>query len=394
MNNNYEKQKEVFNNYIDECRKRIKDTFFKKDYLEQNKNIKNNLVKNGKIAENTSIEDSIKFERLQMIDIKINHTMRVVEDVMKMAEKLNINIDFSYVLKVSALLHDIGRFDQATWNNSFGEVSYKDVDGINNHAQAGYHILFNNGRIDDYQIDKRFYPAIGSVVYNHGNPVLTGDLALKVDDINKLDVSKLTGSKELNDGEKIIVSALVQMVRDVDMLDILYQHLTGEFPVIRNDVSYKLNGESLEDVAKHFGISTKDLMEYNHMTNEEEINSMKSISAPVDKIDLKSLTVPQDIQEKFYNNENIDLKEIMARKDWTFINGMWWRLNHFLNNINFTSNLDIIRENKLLERIYNQYPDEFKFLVKDAFEFAQEKLVEEKLKQADSNIYVNENKIL
>lgn len=386
MNNNYENTKVVFDKYIEECKKRIKDTFFKDDYLVGLNSLRNNLIKEGKLDSNSSISDAIKYERLEMIEIKINHTMRVVEDVVKMAEKMGTNVDFNNILKISALLHDIGRFDQATWNNSFADSCYKDIDGINNHAQAGYHILFVNGRIKDYPINHRFYNAIGSVVYNHGNPILTGDLTMKINSVKDLDISKLTG--ELNEGEKLIIATLVQMVRDVDMLDILYQHLTGEFPVIRKDITFDTLGESINDIATYWNVSANDLLDYNGIT-EKELENMKTIKIPVDKIDLHKLSVPEDIKESFFKNENIDLKEIMNRRDWTFITGMWWRLNHFLNNINFTSNLQLIHEKRLLEKIYNEYPDEYKFLVHDAFEFANSKLIEQPLRQNDSSIYVD-----
>ena len=39
---------------------------------------------------------------------------------------------------------------------------------------------------------------------------------------------------------------------------------------------------------------------------------------------------------------------------------MWWRLLQFLGNINFTSNLEVIKENGLLDQIYNELPDEIK----------------------------------
>lgn len=393
MGNNYDDTKIQFYKYIDECKKRIKDTFFKEDYLTSFKTLRNNLIQSGKIDKNSSIEDAIKFERLEMIDIKINHTMRVVEDVLKMTEKLGTNVDFNNVLKISALLHDIGRFDQATWNNSFADSCYKGINGINNHAQAGYHILFKNDRIKDFPIDKKFYPAIGSVVYNHGNPLLTGDLAIKLNDVKDLDINKLTGLSSLNDSEKVIVATLVQMVRDVDMLDILYQHLTGEFPVIRKDLNFDTLGESIKDIAEYWNISPKKLLEYNEIT-EEDLKKKKTIKIPVEEIDLKKLIVPLDIQEKFFNNENIDLKEIIGRRDWNFITGMWWRLNHFLNNINFTSNLQLIYEKNLLEKIYNQYPDKYKFLVRDAFEFANSKLVQQPLKESNSSIYMDSIKTL
>lgn len=393
MSINYNESKLSFDKYVEECKKKIKETFFEEDYLSGLKALKNSLIQSGKIDKNSSIEYAVKYQRLDMIDIKINHTMRIVEDVMQMAEKIGTKVDFNNILKVSALLHDIGRFDQATWNNSFADSCYKSVNEevlgkrINNHAHDGYRILFKNNKISEFPIDKKFYPAIGSVVYNHGNPTLMGDLNLKTNNINILNPNNLTGNENLNDVEKVIVSSLVQMVRDVDMLDILYQHLTGEFPVIRPDIQFDVLDESIEEIAKYWDIEPSELLQYNGIT-EKDLSKFNSIKIPVNEISLKKLIVPKDIQEKFYNNEHMDLQELKNRRDWTFIVGMWWRLNHFLRNITFTSNLQLVQEKELLEKIYNQYPEEYKFLVKDAFEFAKEKLINEVLDKNKSEMYI------
>lgn len=391
MKINYDSVRNSFDKYVDECRNKIKETFFDDNYLLKNRYIKEDLVSSGKIKDYVSVSDSIKYQRLSMIDIKINHTMRVVEDSLRIADKIGTPVDFNKLLKVAALLHDVGRFDQATWNNSFADSCYKDIEGINNHAQAGYHILFVNDKIKDFDLNPKLYPAIGSVVYNHGNPILTGDLALRTNDFKKLDINNLTGLTNLNESEKIIVAALVQLVRDVDMLDILYQHLTGEFPVVRESISYKIENDSLIDIAKYWGIDPKDILDYNGI-NEENFKELDRVSIPVNKINPIKLSVPLDIQERFFRNEDIDLKEINSRRDWTFITGMWWRLNHFLNNISFTSNLQLIEEKNLLEQIYNTYPDNLKPLVKDAFEYACDKLIRQVILDNSSSVYVTKGK--
>lgn len=394
MNLNYEKVKNNFDEYIEECRDKIKNTFFKEDYLKGLNYIKNNLIKEGKIEEDCPLDRALMIQRLNMIDVKIDHTMRIVEDVTKIALSMGTNIDFDNVLKVSALLHDIGRFDQATWSNSFADgESYKNYPkqtlgkNIKNHAHAGYGILFDENKIDEFEIDKKYYGAIGQVVYNHGNPTLEGDLSLKLNDVNDLDVNKLSGNYNLNNDEKIIVATLVQMVKDVDMLDILYQNISGEFPIIRDSFGYDVENETIDKIAAHFEVEPNVLLEYNKI-EPEDLKNMAIINIPVKAIDLKKMIVPQDIQEKFYNNERLDLRELQKRRDWTFITGMWWRLNHFLNEISFTTNLQLVQEKQVLDMIYAKYPDEYKFLVKDAFEFAKEKLINNVLSLSEGNMYV------
>ncbi len=56
------------------------------------------------------------------------------------------------------------------------------------------------------------------------------------------------------------------MVRDVDMLDILYKHLTGEFLVIRKEVNFDTPGENVKDIAEYWDINTEDLLKYNKIT--------------------------------------------------------------------------------------------------------------------------------
>ena len=114
---------------------------------------------------------------------------------------------------------------------------------------------------------------------------------------------------------------------------------------------------------------------------------MDSIRIPMKNVDPIKLTVPKDIQDAYFSKQDIDLKTIMNRRDCTFITGMWWRLNHFLRNINFVSNLMVVEDNKLLDKIYETYPDKYKPLVHDAFEFAKEELLQKAIKENEGEIY-------
>lgn len=365
---NYNKSLEAFDEYVNICKQEIKNTFFSNDEF------KNEKIRN---------------HRNEMIEIKINHTMRIVNDVTKMCENLGINVDFIKLVKVSALLHDIARFNQAVWADSFVDKRCDKFNGMS-HAEYGYQILYVNKRIKDFYVPNNYQFAVSQTVKFHQVPVLTGDLNLKLNNVDDLDISVLTGLENLKEEEKLIVSVLVQMVKDVDMLDILYQHLTGEFPVIRPSIAYDVDGESLTNISKNWGISEKEILEYNEL-KEFDINGLKVINIPVINMDLNKLIVPRDIQDKFFKNERMDLKELQQRKDWTFIIGMWWRLNHFLNNINFTSNLELIKQNGLLDEILNQYPEKYRFLVKPAFDFAKKVLIEKRLADNIGNIYIKED---
>lgn len=386
MKLNYDRTERKFDEYIKKCREQIRNTFFSDEELENSISLKSQMVSSGEIKPSTTVSDAIKKHRNQMIDIKLNHTMRVVNDVGRMSEKLGTPVDFNKVLKVSALLHDYARFKQAIWNDSFNDKNCKEFNGMY-HAEFGYHLLYVNNKFEKFNVPQKYKFAISQVVKYHQVPTVTGALALTFSNVNELDVKKyLTGNEELTNEEKVIVAALVQMVKDVDMLDILYQHLTGEFPVTRSSITYDVNNDTLDEISKHFGISKEEIKTFNGLKSDD-LSDKKSIFVPVANVNPIKLQVPQDIQNRFFDNENLDLRELQNRQDWTFITGMWWRLNHFLNNINFVSNLEVVEENKLLEQIYATYPDKYKPLVYDAFAFAKEILLEQAIKKNNGEIY-------
>lgn len=383
---NYENNEIAFYKYIESCREQIKNLLFDNIEIKCGNVIRTELVSKGEIDKYTTVSDAIKIHRNNMIDIKLNHTMRIVSDVVKIAQKLNLDINFTKILKLSALLHDIARFPQAVNSNNYFDRECKIFNG-DSHAEYGYKMLYINNMFDDFDIDKKYRFAIASAVRYHQIPVVTGELALTFNNTNQLNTDALTGNEELNECEKIIVAALVQMVKDVDMLDILYQHKTGEFPVIRSSIKINIKDDTIDSISKKWGISKEEILYYNELSNTELMN-VNSINIPISNMDLKKLEISIDIKNKFFNNEYIDLKELQGREDYTFITGMWWRLNHFLNNINFVSNLEILEENKLLEQIYDMYPDEYKFLVKDAFEYAQDKLLSKRIEENKGKVYV------
>ena len=329
-----------------------------------------------------------------MINLKLDHTTRVIKDATRIAEKLEINVDFTKILRVAALLHDIGRFPQATCSNDFIDGNcqlFNEAEIKYSHATYGKRILTNSGEISVFSIPKIIEPLILTAVENHQVHVLTGDLALRFDNLDQLKIntesgSVLTGSENLNEAEKIIVAAILQIIKDVDGIDILYQHLTGEFPVVRPYIVYDVCGDSINSIAEHFGISVDEILSYSGRT-ASELEGKSTINVPSENIAPERLVVPEDIQNMFFNNEKMNLSVLQARRDWTFITGMWWRLNAFVGGINFVSNLEIIKEVELLDRVYNQYPDKYKPLVVDAFEYAKKMLLDKVIEERKGKIY-------
>ena len=405
-----------FYDYVEFCRDAV-DSLKENSELQGSiagvtEGMKRELLANGKISNDARDIDVLTAKRQELIDIKVNHTERVVNDILRVSSKIGMKVDFQRVLEITARLHDIGRFEYATWNTAYGEV-YGDQENkrkffkgkyaelleplaVKNHSEAGFELLMHRGKIKSLLAKPAFARAISTAVLHHQDSVLRGEFSPssnalddKLLNSNIEDLLKDTGT--FNEAEIQIYAVLTQLIKDVDCLDILYQHLTGEFPVIRPSTNFVKNirnregqviqKRSVSEFASQWGFTPEEVIKFNNMTLEEaekkDVLALPVYDSENKKwlIDPAKLKMPEDLKAKFFNLERIDLQEINKKADWNPIVGMWWRLLQFLGNISFTSNLEVVKENGLLEKIYEMFPDEVKPQVKEAFDFASEKLL-------------------
>ena len=97
----------------------------------------------------------------------INHTYNVVENAKYLCKCLNLDETNTQLALIIALLHDIGRFDQAKEMQTFRE----DITSFD-HATLGVKLLFEKGEIKNYVDDKQFYPIIEKAISNHSKYIL------------------------------------------------------------------------------------------------------------------------------------------------------------------------------------------------------------------------------
>jgi len=369
-NNTYQS----YMSYVNKCRDVIKSTFFtEKDTLRLD--IKDNSL---------GINEIVRRHRLKMIDIKLDHTMRMIEQVIKINENLGFKVDLALVIKVAVLYHDIGRMRQSTWSNTFGDSIYKTMNSpFNNHGEDGYDIFMNN----NFNIDDKYVPIIGQSILHHQDLHTISKLNYRYDsnlrDININDI--VTGNIKLNDAEWQVVSLITQLVADIDKSDILYQHLSDDFDMIR-DYVFDKSKDSLDNIAKNWGISKREILEYNNI--DENNYEPRTIKIPIENVSIDKLEVPKYMKDMFYDNSWPELRVLIQDKNWNFICILWWRLSHFLNEISFSSTLINIEESKLLEQIYDKIPNKLRPLVDEAFEYAKEFFVEKRIKENEGNIYL------
>ena len=101
------------------------------------------------------------------ISHKINHTYNVVENAKYLCKCLKLDEVNTELAMIIALLHDIGRFDQAKEMQTFRE----DITNFD-HATLGVKLLFEKGEIKNYIGDKQFYLIIEKAIANHSKYIL------------------------------------------------------------------------------------------------------------------------------------------------------------------------------------------------------------------------------
>ena len=103
----------------------------------------------------------------EKIILKRNHTYYVVENARYICECLNLDKKNTELALIIALLHDIGRFDQAKEMKTFRE------DIINyDHATLGVKLLFEKNEIKKYVDDESYYSIIEKAIGNHSKYIL------------------------------------------------------------------------------------------------------------------------------------------------------------------------------------------------------------------------------
>ena len=198
------------------------------------------------------------------INYKYFHSYRVYELCKKISKDLGLSDEDVLLSSVIGLLHDIGRFEQL---KKFS--SYKDSNL--NHAEFGAKLLFEEGLIDRFKIDKKYYDTIKFSIRNH----------------NKYKI------EETDDDKKIMFS---KILRDADKIDII------KAVVVYND--------------------------YNIPECEKDIS--------------------KKIEESFMDHKQLKLEDVQNDNDEAIL------LLAFLFDINYSTSLKTIKDEKIVDKFYRK----------------------------------------
>ena len=142
-------------------------------------------------AKEKFIEYANNFDTTEkMIDLKLNHSLRVMEISKEIAKKMNLNEEDTEIATIIGLLHDIARFEQYTQYRTFRDIDSRD------HGDWAFEIL--NKDIRKYVDTDKYDDLIKIAVKNH----------------NKFEIEPNLSEKEL---------LFCKIIRDADKLDIFYE---------------------------------------------------------------------------------------------------------------------------------------------------------------------------
>lgn len=207
---------------------------------------------------------------------KINHTFSVITYSELFATKLKLSKEDIYLAKVIALLHDIGRFYQA---DTYGNLrDYETLD----HAKLGVKILFEEGLIERFEINKEYYPIIQTAILNHNKYTFCKD------GLNEREIlhSKLIRDADKTDSFPSKIHADVKAIANVSKEDIEQAFITDE---IYNDfMNEKLIISKHRKTAADVWISyLAFIFDFNYPFGLAIIKEHKYIDQLIDRFDYK-----------------------------------------------------------------------------------------------------------
>lgn len=244
--------------------------------------------------------------------IKKEHSFRVASSMKDVFQALDLNDEYISLAELIGLYHDIGRFEQWRKYHTFFDGSSVD------HAQFGADILLCTGMIKQIYLERYYDFLIYDSIKYHNILSLPSELSIKDESVFKSSIDLEKVLKNYMDYEKdykVINSLYAMAIRDADKLDILKQYTISDYLLKSDDIP-----------------------------------------------------VSPKVEEAFFANRPISKEDRKTKND-----SMVLRLS-FINDINLTKFLKLIRDENILERINLIYPN--KELVQPYFDYAYKRLDE------------------
>ena len=156
------------------------------------------------------------------VRLKVVHTMKVCALMDELAQSLGLSERERDIAYVTALFHDIGRFEQLRRYGTF--VDYQSVD----HADLGVQILKEEGLLDGFGDEEKERILTAIALHNkYALPALdekTLLLARMIRDADKCDIFRVFASKDLTSATSTTLSSVQDEVVSAEIERMLFEH--------------------------------------------------------------------------------------------------------------------------------------------------------------------------
>lgn len=207
----------------------------------------------------------------EKINLKKNHSLRVMELSIKYAKKLGFNNKDVILAQIIGLLHDIGRFEQLKIYNSFND---NNID----HAKLSVKILFEDGLIKNFWNKEKDYEIIKFAIENHNKlfiPKCKDKKALKfaklIRDVDKLDIIYLLGflgELNLKPTEEKISNEIIKSISNNKIANYSFVHSTNDSIALKFAFTFDINYDiCLEELKQNLYYYYKQI-NFNYMFKE------------------------------------------------------------------------------------------------------------------------------
>ncbi len=167
------------------------------------------------------------------IDLKYEHSIRVSDEIVKIGESLNISDADLKIAKISALFHDIGRFEQYAIYKTFADNRSE------NHGLLGISILKKMKILENIS-DKDL---IMTAIENHNKKMISPNLSAReqmfckiLRDADKIDIYKVVTDyyQQDNNGKNSTIE--LELADSPDISEAVYKSITNYNTVCYSDL--------------------------------------------------------------------------------------------------------------------------------------------------------------
>ena len=251
----------------------------KQGYFEDKKIVNNpnsSLILDRVYFDNCYFEN-IDFTKFKVLDINVDNC------VFKNCDFSNILFDEKVIFRSSFITCKLqGTFFSST---KLEDVEFNDINGryINfsgcNLKKVNFSDCdFTESRFMECDTQKM---TLSNVNFNKAELI---KMKLQNTDFSSSNIDNIiTGRFNLNEAEWQITSLIVQLVADIDKTDILYQHLSDDFNMIRDYIDDK-SMDTLDNISKYWCVPKKEIIEYNNI--DESSYEPRRIRIPIKNMDL------------------------------------------------------------------------------------------------------------